>query len=83
MPAREQPHVGRRITVVYLGTRVQATIDRVSSDRREFDATTDEGAVVRFKLNPATARFTADGTSIGARVSFDLTADEGEPPGPR
>jgi hypothetical protein len=80
MPAREQPHLGRRITVVYLGTRVQATIDRVSGDLREFDATTDEGAVVRFKLNPATARFTADGASTGARVAFDLPADEADRP---
>jgi hypothetical protein len=74
VPAREQPHVGRRITIVYLGTRVQATIDRVSNDSREFDATTDEGAVVRFRLNQATARFTVEGTSTGARVAFDLPA---------
>jgi hypothetical protein len=74
--AREQPHVGRRITVVYLGTRVQATIDRVSGDLREFEATTDEGAVVRFRLNQATARFTLEGASTGARVAFGLPDDD-------
>ena len=78
MPAREQPHVGRRITVVYLGTRVQATIDHVSGDLREFEATTDEGAVVRFRLNQATARFTVEGASTGARVAFDLPDDDDE-----
>jgi hypothetical protein len=80
VPAREQPHVGKRITVIYLGTRVQATIDRVSNDLREFDATTDEGALVRFKLNQATARFTAEGASTGARVAFDLGPGKHERP---
>jgi hypothetical protein len=64
-----------RVTVVYLGTRVAATIDRVSSDLREFDATTDEGATIGFRLNQATARFTSDGDPAGARVAFDLPDD--------
>ncbi len=76
MSARQQPRVGMRVTVVYLGTRVEATIDHVSDDLREFEATTDDGGVIRFRLNPATARFTADGDSTGARIAFDLDNDD-------
>jgi hypothetical protein len=76
MTSRREPSVGTGVTILYLGTQVRGTIARVSEDLREFDVMTDDNAEIRFRLNPATARFTADGESTGARIAFDLPADD-------
>ena len=68
--------MGTRVTILYLGTQLRGTIARVSEDLREFDVLTDDDAEIRFRLNPATARFTAGGESTGARIAFDLPSHD-------
>ncbi len=75
MTSRREPAVGTRVTILYLDAQVRGTIAHVSDDQRAFDVVTDEHAEIHFRLNPATARFTAEGESTGARIAFDLPVD--------
>jgi hypothetical protein len=62
------------VSILYLDARERGTIVSVSHDGRAFDVETDDGALVTFKLNPATARFTAGRDMAGARARFDRPA---------
>jgi hypothetical protein len=66
------PRLGGAVLVSFLGSNVRATVDVVASDGRRLRVTTEDGEVLWFALNRATATFTAEGHQTGARLSFDL-----------
>jgi uncharacterized protein YcbX len=60
-----------RVSIMYLDARVGGTIERVSTDQREFVIAADDGTTVTARLNAATARFMVDGLPGGARIRFE------------
>ena len=75
MKARAVPRVGRRVIVVFLATRVSASIERVDADLRGLEVLTEDGERLRFELSGATGIFMATDHSR-ARLFFDNAADE-------
>ncbi len=65
------PQVGGSVRVEFLGSTVRATVRTVASDGRRLEVTTEEGELLTFSLNRATATFTIEGQQTGARLSFD------------
>jgi hypothetical protein len=71
MPLRAMPHVGATVSIEYLGSTVRGVVDSVEGDGRRLLVNTEDGRVMAFALNGATATFTADGSQTGARLRFD------------
>jgi hypothetical protein len=71
---RKVPHVGESVRIVYLAAERRGAIERVSEDMRELEVLSEDGHILIFRLNQATARFVAIGDHLGARLSFE-TAD--------
>ncbi len=70
-PLRRLPSVGERVRILYLGAQGRGAVERVSDDLHELDVVSEEGRLVRFRLNQATARFVAVGPDTGARLIFE------------
>ena len=64
------PRVGTRVTIRFLDARISGSIERVSEDHHHVDVLTDDGEIVTFELNRATARWIAVGAHAGARLLF-------------
>lgn len=71
MPLRAMPYVGATVSIEYLGSRVSGVVDSVEGDGRCLLVHTEDGRLVTFALNGATATFTADGSQTSARLRFD------------
>ena len=63
------------MTIVFLDARIGGLIERVSENRHRLDVLAEDGEVVVFELNPATARFIAVGAHAVARLHFDDDSD--------
>ncbi len=70
MPLRAMPRVGAPVTVVYLDARVSGIVHEVLEGGRRLIVATADGEQIEFRLRPATATFTADQRSGGARLVF-------------
>ncbi|HEX3975858.1 MAG TPA: hypothetical protein VHW96_06310 [Solirubrobacteraceae bacterium] len=70
MPLRAMPEVGRSVLIDYLGSTVHATVKEVAGDGRRLEVVTEDGATLTFKLNRATAMFTAGGGQTAPRLRF-------------
>lgn len=71
MALRRLPRVGQAVTIVYLDEQVAGMIERVSRDHHDVDVLAQDGELVTFRLNPATARFMGAGRHAGARLLFE------------
>jgi hypothetical protein len=71
MPLRAMPYVGAPVSIEYLGSRLSGVVDSVEADGRRLLVHTEDGRLVTFALNGATATFTADGGQTSARLRFD------------
>lgn len=70
MSLRRMPGVGTSVTILFLDARIGGVIEHVSSDRHRIEVLAEDGDVVVFELNRATARFVAVGAHAGARLLF-------------
>ncbi len=75
MPLRAMPQVGGSVLVEYLGSSVAGTVRRVDADGRRLEVLTEEGTIITFTLNRATATFTADGGQTAPRLRFAPVSD--------
>ncbi len=64
------PHVGASVRVDFLGSSVTGIVSQVEDEGRRLEVHTDDGAVLIFALNRATATFTVDGGQTAARLRF-------------
>jgi hypothetical protein len=64
------PEVGGPVLIDYLGTTVHGTVKEVAEDGRRLEVVTEDGATLTFRLNRATAMFTAGGGQTAARLRF-------------
>jgi hypothetical protein len=64
------PQVGGDVLIDYLGSTVAAAVRHVDEDGRRLEVVTEDGAMLTFTLNRATAIFTADGGQTAARLRF-------------
>ena len=64
------PHPGQSVQVDYLGSTVAGTVSDVADDGRTLEVITEEGLILTFTLNRATATFTAGGGQTGPRLRF-------------
>jgi hypothetical protein len=64
------PTPGQAVKVDYLGATVDGTVSRVADDGRTLEVVTEDGAVLTFTLNRATATFIAGGGQTGPRLRF-------------
>ena len=71
MALRRLPRVGQTVTIVYLDDQVTGVIERVSGDHHDVDVLAQDGELVSFRLNQATARFIGAGRHAGARLVFE------------
>ncbi len=72
------PHVGGAVLIDYLGSTVAGTVSHVDEECRRLEVDADDGETLTFRLNRATATFTAEGSQTGARLRFadgDADAD--------
>lgn len=67
---RAMPRPGGRVLIDYLGTTVGGVVREVAEDGRRLEVVTEEGAILTFALNGATALFTQGGSQTGARLRF-------------
>jgi hypothetical protein len=65
------PRVGTSVTILFLDARLGGVIERVLEDGRRIEVLAEDGEVLVFELNRATARFVAVGAHAGARLVFD------------
>lgn len=65
------PHVGASVRVNFLGSTVRGAVHDVADDGRRLHIATDDGEIMMFALNRATATFTTDGHQTGARLTFE------------
>jgi len=65
------PLPGGSVLVSFLGTAVRGTVRSVADDGRALEVATEDGELLTFALNRATATFTAEGHQTGARLTFD------------
>jgi hypothetical protein len=70
MALRAMPTVGAEVLIDNLGATERGVVQRVDCDERALLVATEDGALERFVLNRATARFTAEGALTGARLRF-------------
>lgn len=70
MAQRQMPRVGSSVMIVFLDARVHGVIERVAEDQHRVEVLADDGEVVVFELNRATARWAAVGGHAGARLLF-------------
>jgi hypothetical protein len=77
MHLRAMPIVGASVQIRYLGATARGTVREVDVDARRLVVLAEDGEMIAFTLNAATATFTADGSQEGARLSFE----HGGPPG--
>lgn len=70
MSSREQPRVGTRVEIAFLGADVPGTVEEIHDDGRRLVVLADDGELHLFRLSPITGRFTADGAQTGARLRF-------------
>lgn len=70
MALRAMPQLGGRVLVDYLGASVRGTVSAIAADGRQLEVVTEEGSSLTFRLNRATAKFTADGGQTGPRLRF-------------
>jgi hypothetical protein len=68
------PMIGGSVRVNFLGSTVRGTVRSVADDGRRLLVATEDGEVLTFALNRATATFTADGHQTGARLTFEPAA---------
>ncbi len=71
MSLRRMPRVGTSVTILFLDARLGGVIERVLEDGRRIEVLAEDGEVLVFELNRATARFVAVGAHAGARLVFD------------
>jgi len=64
------PRVGGPVRIEHLGLTEGGVVRAVDLAARRVEVMTDDGRVVGFALNPATATFTIDGSQTGARLRF-------------
>jgi hypothetical protein len=64
------PRVGGQVTVNFLGASVPGTVRAVFDEGRRLEVSTEQGEILAFALNRATATFTAEGEQTGARLTF-------------
>lgn len=70
MSLRRMPRVGTSVTILFLDARIGGVIEHVSADRHRIEVLAEDGELVVFELNRATARFVAVGAQAGARMLF-------------
>lgn len=64
------PTVGAEVIIDHLGATEHGIVARVDAEEREVTIATEDGRIEHFRLNRATARFTAGGSLTGARLRF-------------
>jgi hypothetical protein len=64
------PELGGAVLIDYLGSTVPGTVRAIAADGRRLEVLTDDGEMLTFRLNGATATFTADGAQAGPRLRF-------------
>jgi hypothetical protein len=70
-PSRPFPRLGARARVAHFGGGFEsAIVVAVHDDGRRLEVRCEDGEVLEFALNPATARFIAAGSSHGARLEL-------------
>jgi hypothetical protein len=69
------PQVGAAVLIDYLGSTVAGTVRGIADGGRELEVLTEEGVTVAFRLNRATATFTAGGGQTAPRLRFTSAAE--------
>ena len=64
------PVVGAEVLIEHLAATQHGVVHSVDADARRLEVATEDGRLVTFALNRATARFTVDGGLTGARLRF-------------
>ncbi len=67
------PLPGGSVLVNFLGATVRGTVRSVADDGRALEVATEDGELLTFALNRATATFTAEGHQAGARLTFEAS----------
>jgi hypothetical protein len=76
-PTRPLPSVGGRARIAHFGGGFEAaTVLAVTDDGRRLRVRGEGGETLEFVLNPASARFIAEGTSHGPRLELLPRAPE-------
>jgi hypothetical protein len=70
VPLRAMPQVGGSVLIDYLGSTVRGTVREVRDGGRRLEVVTEDGRVLSFALNRATATFTAGGGQTAPRLRF-------------
>ena len=64
------PELGGSVLIEYLGSTVHGTVRDVAEDGRRLEVVTEDGEMLSFELNRATAMFTAGGGQTAPRLRF-------------
>lgn len=70
MALRAMPRPGGPVLVDYLGLTVPGVVHEVGDEGRQLQVLTEDGTMLTFALNRATATFTAGGGQTGPRLRF-------------
>jgi hypothetical protein len=70
MPLRAMPEIGAEVELDFLGATVAGTVRTIEPGGHQLEVETEDGERLTFRLNRATAIFTADGLQTGARLRF-------------
>jgi hypothetical protein len=70
-PSRPLPRVGARARIAHFGGGYEdGVVFRVEEEGRRLQVRSDDGELLEFVLNPATARFIAAGPAQGPRLEL-------------
>jgi hypothetical protein len=70
-PTRPLPHVGARVRITHFGGGSEpGVVLEVDDEGRRLRVRSDEGELLEFVLNPATARFVHAGSAHGPRLEL-------------
>jgi hypothetical protein len=67
---RAMPELGGSVLIDYLGSTVRGTVKEIADGGRRLEVVTEDGATLSFRLNRATAIFTAGGGQTAPRLRF-------------
>jgi hypothetical protein len=70
MHPRALPRVGASVVVFFLAARVRGEVVGVDADLRGLEVLTEDGEIIRFKLQRTTGRFQSE-RPTGSRLYFD------------
>lgn len=69
------PPGGAAVIVDHLGSVERGVVHAVDAERRSVVVATEDGRLLGFSLNRATATFTRDGSQTGSRLRFEPARD--------